>query len=108
MDVIIPPNATAVVKLPDANKPDDAPGIEVGSGAHHFECWFRHPGRWPPQADVTSRESSNNLNTGDTTDGDTTISDTTMSDTTISNMSRVKSVCTLGNFWSLGERTWLN
>ncbi|KAK7943718.1 uncharacterized protein PG986_012831 [Apiospora aurea] len=60
MDVIVPPNATAVVKLPDANAPDDAPGIEVGSGAHQFECWFRDPGRWPPQAVVTSLESSNN------------------------------------------------
>ncbi|KAK8085281.1 hypothetical protein PG997_006552 [Apiospora hydei] len=59
MDVIIPPNATAVVKLPDANKPDDAPGTEVGSGAHHFECWFRNPGRWPSQAVVTSLEPSN-------------------------------------------------
>ncbi|KAK8069116.1 Six-hairpin glycosidase [Apiospora phragmitis] len=50
MDVIIPPNTTAVVKLPDANMPDDSPGFEVGSGAYHFECWFRDPGRWPPKA----------------------------------------------------------
>lgn len=49
MELIVPPNSTAVVILPDAEKTSDDRGKVVGSGRYHFECAFKQPGPWPPQ-----------------------------------------------------------